>query len=116
MLCSLRLSALPKKLYEAQVKGRPEDGDVLLATWVDLRGDPAAVSHYIVGLLLYHWDQDLLLVEHVQCTDSSKRRRMLDIQGRARQSKPTFLQLNKSRTTTCKDKPSSTRTETSLGR
>jgi len=72
MLCSLRLSALPKKLYEAQVKGRPEDGDVLLATWVDLRGDPAAVSHYIVGLLLYHWDQDLLLVEHVQCTDSSK--------------------------------------------
>jgi len=45
---------------------------VLLATWVDLRGDPAAVSHYIVGLLLYHWDQDLLLVEHVQCTDSSK--------------------------------------------
>ncbi len=62
MLCSLRLSALPKKLYEAQVKG-PEDGEVLLATWVDLRGDPAAASNYIIDLLLYHWHQDVLLVE-----------------------------------------------------
>ena len=52
MLCSLRLSALPKKLYEAQVKG-PEDGEVLLATWVDLRGDPAAAPHYIIGLMLH---------------------------------------------------------------
>ena len=51
MLCSLRLSALPKKLYEAQVKGA-EDGEVLFATRVDLRGDPAAASHYIIGLML----------------------------------------------------------------
>ena len=52
MLCSLRLSALPKKLYEAQVNG-PEDGEVLLGTWVDLRGEPAAASHYCIRLLLY---------------------------------------------------------------